>query len=194
MAGVGCPMTRHSKRIFCPSVHSRSLRSWVNLGGTTSEVTLAVEMSLTSLRAVESNTHRRIKYKYQNKWLWHNSFLSVSYFVRNMPKQLPHKIFKSNTTQELSFTYLLCLCLYASSNNWTYVQPPSGICFQPGRGDCAQNICIRRSLPDKPLWWWESIYLLQIVVGSLWIPSLVYHCGTILPTNAKTGIISIHIL
>ena len=109
MAGVGCPMTRHSKRIFCPSVHSRSLRSWVNLGGTTSEVTMAVEMSLTSLRAVESNTRRRIKYKYQNKWLWHYSFLSVSYFVRNMPKQLPHKIFKSNTTQELSFTYLLCL-------------------------------------------------------------------------------------
>ncbi len=49
--GVGWPITRHSKRTFWPSTPSRSLRSCVNLGGTTSEVTLAVEISLTSLKA-----------------------------------------------------------------------------------------------------------------------------------------------
>ena len=103
MAGVGCPITRHSNRIFCPSMHSRSLRSCVNLGGTTSEVTLAVEMSLTSLRAVENNTHRRINTNIQKIKKFTYGCRTSSYFCP------PHILFcgkQAKGANFVLFTYM----------------------------------------------------------------------------------------
>ena len=74
MVGVGCPMTRHSKRTSSPSVPSMSLSSCVNLGGTSPVA--EIDASLTSPSADRPSTVDQVQV---NTWIYTPLYISVIY-------------------------------------------------------------------------------------------------------------------